>query len=143
DGDSSIYGGRGSDKDVLIIKLKADLRCSQSANEEINCHLVERDKQIADLQAQITDLHHKLVESQTEVANVTRALQDVRCQNRRDSGEVEAQLSENIDVLANRLAELEEECHKLGDEHSALQDTHSLCAPTITMLQDQLSRSQQ
>lgn len=183
DGDSSIYGSRGSEKDVLIMKLKADLRCSQTAHEEINCQLVERDKQIADLQAHLTEIHHELAESQAEVSRLSHNLQELRHQSKHESIEVtrkeevlrhilgkaskkdslrgsfsslcdmdstvmgdnnvEAQLSENIDILASRLAELEDECQQLRDQHSALQDTHSLCAPTINMLQDQLSRSQQ
>merc|ERR1711874_444298 len=36
-----------------------------------------------------------------------------------------------------------EECTSLGDQHSALQATHSLCSTTISTLQDQLQRSQQ
>ncbi|XP_066977631.1 uncharacterized protein [Macrobrachium rosenbergii] len=183
DADSSIYGSRGSEKDVLIMKLKADLRCSQTAHEEINCQLVERDKQIADLQAHLTEIHHELAESQAEVSRLSHNLQELRHQSKHESIEVtrkeevlrhilgkaskkdslrgsfsslcdmdstvmgdnnvEAQLSENIDILASRLAELEDECQQLRDQHSALQDTHSLCAPTINMLQDQLSRSQQ
>ncbi|XP_064112124.1 trichohyalin-like isoform X4 [Macrobrachium nipponense] len=183
DADSSIYGSRGSEKDVLIMKLKADLRCSQTAHEEINCQLVERDKQIADLQAHLTEIHHELAESQAEVGRLSHNLQELRHQSKHESIEVtrkeevlrhilckaskkdslrgsfsslcdmdstvmgdnnvEAQLSENIDILASRLAELEDECQQLRDQHSALQDTHSLCAPTINMLQDQLSRSQQ
>ncbi|XP_068217019.1 putative leucine-rich repeat-containing protein DDB_G0290503 isoform X3 [Palaemon carinicauda] len=178
DADSSIYGSRGSEKDVLIMKLKADLRCSQTAHEEINCQLVERDKQIADLQAHLTEIHHELAESQAEVSRFNHTIQELRHQNKHESIEVtrkeevlrhilckaskkdshkgsisslcemgdnnvEVQLSENIDILASRLAELEDECQQLRNEHSTLQDTHSLCAPTINMLQDQLSRSQQ
>lgn len=57
--------------------------------------------------------------------------------------QVEAQLSDNIDVLASRLAELEDECQQLRDQYTALEDTHSLCSTTINMLQEQLNRSQQ
>lgn len=185
DADSSVYGGRGSEKDLIIMKLKADLRNLQTTHEETSQQLLERDKQIADLQSQLMEVHHELAVSQAEVTNISHTLQEVRHRNRHENVEVtrkeevirhllskqssfkkdsvkgsspslceldtvitgennvEAQLSENIDVLASRLAELEEECQQLQNEHRALQDIHALCTPTINMLQEQLNRSHQ
>ncbi|XP_047497478.1 adventurous-gliding motility protein Z-like isoform X3 [Penaeus chinensis] len=183
DGDSSMYGGRGSEKELVIMKLRSDLRSLQSAQDETNQQLLERDKQIADLQMQLTELHHELALSQAEVNSVNHTLQEVRHRSRHETVEitrkeevvrqllskqtkkdsvrgsytslcdldsvitgdnnVESQLSENIDILAGRLAELEEECTQLREAHAALKDTHALCAPTISMLQDQLARSHQ
>ncbi|XP_063584867.1 early endosome antigen 1-like isoform X5 [Penaeus indicus] len=183
DGDSSLYGGRGSEKEMVIMKLRSDLRSLQSAQDETNQQLLERDKQIADLQMQLTELHHELALSQAEVNSVNHTLQEVRHRSRHETVEitrkeevvrqllskqakkdsvrgsytslcdldsvitgdnnVESQLSENIDILAGRLAELEEECTQLREAHAALKDTHALCAPTISMLQDQLARSHQ
>ncbi|XP_037778340.1 adventurous-gliding motility protein Z-like isoform X3 [Penaeus monodon] len=183
DGDSSMYGGRGSEKEMVIMKLRSDLRSLQSAQDETNQQLLERDKQIADLQMQLTELHHELALSQAEVNSVNHTLQEVRHRSRHETVEitrkeevvrqllskqtkkdsvrgsytslcdldsvitgdnnVESQLSENIDILAGRLAELEEECTQLREAHTALKDTHALCAPTISMLQDQLARSHQ
>ncbi|KAK8736930.1 hypothetical protein OTU49_004731, partial [Cherax quadricarinatus] len=181
----SAYGGRGSEKDLIIMKLRADLRSLQSTHEETNRQLLERDKHIADLQTQLTETHHELALSQAEVSTVNQTLKEVRHHNRHENVEitrkdevirhllskqsvykkdcmkgsvpmlcdldnvitgennVEAQLSENIDVLASRLAELEEECQQLRIQHTALQDTHALCTPTINMLQEQLNRSHQ
>lgn len=45
-----MYGGRGSEKELVIMKLRSDLRSLQSAQDETNQQLLERDKQIADLQ---------------------------------------------------------------------------------------------
>lgn len=45
-----MYGGRGSEKEMVIMKLRSDLRSLQSAQDETNQQLLERDKQIADLQ---------------------------------------------------------------------------------------------
>ncbi|CAL4067630.1 unnamed protein product, partial [Meganyctiphanes norvegica] len=182
---SSIYGGRGSsEKDMTIMKLRGDLRSLQSAHDQANSHLLERDKQITDLQSELTELHHDLTFSQSEVTNLNQQLQDIRHRNKQNlaegnqrsdssclcgenkkenlkctskfssltdldsdikgcSGGVEQQLSENIDDLATRLSELEEECTSLRDQHSSLQATHSLCSTTISTLQDQLHRSQQ
>ncbi|XP_042869346.1 adventurous-gliding motility protein Z-like isoform X6 [Penaeus japonicus] len=183
DGDSSMYGGRGSEKEMVIMKLRSDLRSLQSAQDDTNQQLLERDKQIADLQMQLTELHHELALSQAEVNSVNHTLQEVRHRSRHETVEitrkeevvrqllskqtkkdsvrgsytslcdldsvitgdnnVESQLSENIDILAGRLAELEDECTQLRETHTALKDTHALCAPTISMLQDQLARSHQ
>lgn len=183
DGDSSMYGGRGSEKELVIMKLRSDLRSLQSAQDETNQQLLERDKQIADLQMQLTELHHELALSQAEVNSVNHTLQEVRHRSRHETIEitrkeevvrqllskqtkkdsvrgsytslcdldsvitgdnnVESQLSENIDILAGRLAELEEECTQVREAHNSLKDTHALCAPTISMLQDQLARSHQ
>lgn len=51
DTEISTYGGRNSEKTLLIMKLRADLQNLQSLNEDANTQLLERDKQIADLQA--------------------------------------------------------------------------------------------
>ncbi|XP_042215824.1 myosin-7B-like isoform X7 [Homarus americanus] len=185
DAESSMYGGRGSEKDLIIMKLRSDFRNLQSSYEETSQQLLERDKQIADLQTQLTETHHELALSQAEVNTVKHTLQEVRHRNRHESVEitrkeevirhllskqsflkkdsmkgsspsmgdidtvitgennVEAQLSENIDVLASRLADLEDECQQLRNQHTALQETHALCSPTINMLQEQLNRSHQ
>nr|XP_045625872.1 centriolin-like isoform X6 [Procambarus clarkii] len=181
----SAYGGRGSEKDLLIMKLKADLRSLQATHEETNRQLLERDKHIADLQTQLTDTHHELALSQAEVNSVNHTLQEARHRSRHENVEmtrkeevirhllskqsvfkkdstntsvkslcdldnvitgennVEAQLGKNIDVLVSRLAELEEECQQVRDQHAALQNTHALCTPTINMLREQLNRSHQ
>ncbi|XP_076056503.1 uncharacterized protein LOC143034397 isoform X4 [Oratosquilla oratoria] len=178
DVEKSLYGGKVTEKDLAIVKLRADLRCLQNAHEEANVLLMDRDKQIADLQAQVTDAQHELEVAQAERNEMNRQLQHLRNQTRNDNveisrkdelirqlrqqsptkkdlyspssssplehdnskGEVEAQLSANIDLLTWRLTQLETESTELQQKYQALQATHSLCKHPTSPLHSQDSR---
>ncbi|XP_050711446.1 centrosome-associated protein CEP250-like isoform X7 [Eriocheir sinensis] len=179
----SAYGGRNSEKTLLIMKLRADLQNLQSLNEDANSQLLERDKQIADLQSQLTEMLQKMSARHSEAGNQSHTLQELQHHRKHDKVEMtyneeiihnilskkssaknetskdvtlslwksypltgvhnETQLNENTDVLVSRLAELENECQHLRIQHKALQDSHNLCTPTISMLKEQLNRSHQ
>lgn len=183
DMEGSTYGGQSSEKTLLILKLRADLQNLQSLHEDATTQLLERDKQIADLQSQLTEMKQGMAGSRAEGGSIKHALKQLQDHNKHDSVEVtrreeiirnillkkssvkdeptkdfpshvwksytvsgdrdETQLSENIDVLVSRLAEVEEECQQLQEQYKSLQDSHSLCAPTISMLKEQLNRSHQ
>ncbi|XP_045128827.1 paramyosin-like isoform X7 [Portunus trituberculatus] len=183
DVEGSTYGGQSSEKALLILRLRADLQNLQSLHEDATTQLLERDKQIADLQSQLTEMKRMIAGRQTESGSTTHTLQELHGSKKHDSVETirreeiirsillkksslkdelskdssslllkshsfagshdESQLSENIEVLVSRLAEVEEECQQLKEQHKALQDSHSLCAPTINTLKEQLNRSHQ
>ncbi|KAG0712745.1 hypothetical protein GWK47_002030 [Chionoecetes opilio] len=182
DVDGSTYGGQSSEKTLLVLKLRADVQNLQSLHEDATNQLLERDKQIADLQSQLTEMKHVTLGSRAEGGGTNHPSQELQNQKKHDSVEIthremihnilskksamkdepsrdssshvwksysltgnhgETELSENIDVLVSRLAELEGECQQLQEQHKALQDSHSLCGPTISMLKEQLNRSNQ
>ncbi|KAK3873373.1 hypothetical protein Pcinc_021607 [Petrolisthes cinctipes] len=148
DAESSSYGGRGSEKDLIIMKLKAEVHGLQSAQERANRQIVERDRQIVDLQTQLTQSQLPWTSSgklsRTELHHETR------------KGYVEAELSNNIDSLLTRLREVEEECRSLRDTNRSLQDKHqslqddqrtlqdsyASCSSSNTTLQNKLVESQ-
>ncbi|KAK8406454.1 hypothetical protein O3P69_007250 [Scylla paramamosain] len=183
DVEGSTYGGQSSEKALLILRLRADLQNLQSLHEDATTQLLERDKQIADLQSQLTEMKRMMAGRQMDSSSTTHILQELHDSKKHTSVETtrreeiirsillkksslkdelskdssslvlkshsfagshdETQLSENIEVLVSRLAEVEEECQQLKEQHKALQDSHSLCAPTISMLKEQLNRSHQ
>lgn len=183
DVEGSTYGGQSSEKALLILKLRADLQNLQSRHEDANTQLLERDKQIVDLQSQLTEMKRIMTGRQTEGSSTVHAFQELHGSKKHDSVETtrreeiirsillqksslrdelskdssslvlksnsfignhdESQLSENIEVLVSRLAEVEVECQQLKEKHNALQESHSRCAPTISMLKEQLNRSHQ
>ncbi|KAL7633764.1 UNVERIFIED_CONTAM: hypothetical protein RMT77_015718 [Armadillidium vulgare] len=146
-----------TEEEVSVPKLKQEVQNLRKIQRETNLVLTQRDKHIADLQAQLTDLHHKFSAAQTQVENTTSTLFSLMDRGRQDSFEIfrrddvirqllspsrrlnndvfssnfkeeeakgkidaEYELSNNIDILASRLAELEEECMQLRRQNISL-----------------------
>ncbi|RXG56955.1 hypothetical protein Avbf_08417 [Armadillidium vulgare] len=77
-----------TEEEVSVPKLKQEVQNLRKIQRETNLVLTQRDKHIADLQAQLTDLHHKFSAAQTQVENTTSTLFSLMDRGRQDSFEI-------------------------------------------------------